>query len=155
MADLEVRRDRYYLKGKKSAYSGRVVAYFPTRGREGKRLYMEGEYENGWKTDTWTTYRWDGGKEVAQYRFGKRNGSSRWYYPRDRIQREQYYRHGQPHGDGTLYDIKGNITKQLYYENGKLIPPPPEDPPEEPLRQDYYGKRTIWDKALSAVKNLF
>lgn len=126
--DLEFRHGKAYRKGSASTYSGYVHAHYPTRPGEKPRLYQEGEYDMGLKSGTWITHAWNGQREEAEYRLGKRHGDSVWYDSQERRIRREQYQDGVLHGMVTLWDADGKVVSAANYEQGRRISSPaPED----------------------------
>ena len=154
MEEIEIRHGKAYRKSSGKVFSGSVVAYFPRQGDQTPRVYMTGAYSMGLKDGHWITHKWNGEKEDATFVDGRREGVTKWYYPQERIKREQRYSMNMMHGEGAEYDTNGQATRKVFYDRGRLIPPPPgREKDLDDLTRTGQDQRGFFEKMLSGVSD--
>ncbi|MBF0612906.1 MAG: hypothetical protein G8345_06570 [Magnetococcales bacterium] len=120
IGQLEIKNDISYSKIEKKPYTGKVVSYFPGGNGE-KRVHEEGFYRAGRKQGTWITWKWDGGRQEAEYEAGKLHGKTLTFDANDNKTGEYHYQNGRLHGYAYTWNpVNGEMTELSYYKEGVL-----------------------------------
>ncbi|MBF0357730.1 MAG: hypothetical protein HQL70_03920 [Magnetococcales bacterium] len=138
MDDLETRHGRAYVKGSKVPFEGQVFDYYDTNAedKENRKVFREGFYVDGFKSEKWTTYKWSGAKVETPYKFGRKEGIEKTFFSTGGPAREQRFFDGRPHGNDIHFNRQREITKTIFYRNGTPGAPPPDRKAEIKLAEE-------------------
>ncbi len=112
---LDMKRDRYYLKGSKTPYSGPIIEYFLL----GKKR-MQFKVRDGYTNDT-MFYFFPDGKTVETsivFKDGIRNGRVQGYFSDGKIKETGEFLNGKHTGIWTEYYSTGKLKSRMLYTEG-------------------------------------
>ncbi|WP_338946227.1 toxin-antitoxin system YwqK family antitoxin [Fusobacterium canifelinum] len=109
--DIELKDNIIYEKDGKKVYTGIVEKY-----SEDGILQERREYKNG-KADGISKFFYPDGKLSSEttYKNGKRNGLEKAYQENGKLEYEIKYKDGQPDGNMKFYDENGNLVADAPY----------------------------------------
>ena len=138
MADLETRYGITYVKGSRTPFSGMVKSYYDSDSgdEEDRKVFIEGFYTLGYKSDKWITHKWDGGRVETPYNSGRKEGIEKTFNSNGSPVREQRFFDGRPHGNDIHFDKNKKTTLQLFYRHGVLGPPQPNRKAEIKMEEE-------------------
>ncbi|MBF0382068.1 MAG: hypothetical protein HQL69_13675 [Magnetococcales bacterium] len=138
MRDLETRHGVTYLKGGRTPFNGMVKDYFDVdaEDKDSRKVYREGLYVNGLKSDKWITYKWDGGRIETPYKFGRKEGIEKTFFSTGGPKREQRFFDNRPNGNDIHFNRQKEITLTIFYRNGSPGAPPPDRKAEIKLEEE-------------------
>jgi antitoxin component YwqK of YwqJK toxin-antitoxin module len=138
MNDLETRHGVTYVKGGRVPFSGMVKAYYDTdsEDKENRKVFREGVYVEGYKSEKWITYKWDGGRIETPYKFGRKEGIEKTFFSDGNPKQEQRFFDNKPNGNDIYFNRQREITLTIFYRNGAPGAPPPNRKAEIKLEEE-------------------
>ena len=138
MNDLETRHGVTYVKGSKIPFNGLVKAYYDTNSedKDQRKVFREGLYVNGLKSEKWITNKWDGGRIETPYKFGRKEGIVKTFFSTGGPKQEQRFFDDRPNGNDIHFNRQREIILTIFYRNGAPGAPPPNRKAEIKLEEE-------------------
>lgn len=156
MEDLVTRNGVAYVKGSRIPFTGPIKSYYDEdaldKPIEERRVYQEGIYLNGRKTDKWITYKWDGGRIETPYVNGVKEGVEKTFYNTGEPKREQRFFDGHPNGNDVHFSKDNVRTLQIFYRHGHPGAPPPNRKAEMKMEEEEKAAAKKRDERLFGVR---